>query len=116
MKFRMRLIKYILGPVLLTQGWWVRHKTPTLPEPTISHEGVVGEGRALSLLLLGDSSAAGVGADTAEASLLGQLLKNLSLNYRVSYQMVAKTGQTTAGMIEVLKSKQKRHYDVVITA
>ena len=116
MTVKIRLVKFILGPVLLMQGWWVRHKTPRLPEPKLSHEGVIGEGRAVSLLLLGDSSAAGVGVDTAEASLLGQLLKNLSLNHRVSYQMMAKTGQTTAGMIEVLKSKQKQQYDVVITA
>ncbi|WP_162846744.1 SGNH/GDSL hydrolase family protein [Marinicella litoralis] len=110
------IYKYLLGPLLLLQGLWVRKKTPVLPEPVDQTSGSLGHGKPIKLLLLGDSSAAGVGAETAEASLLGQLLKNLAPAHQVNYQMLAKTGQTTAGMIEALKSQTSQSYDVVITA
>ncbi len=108
--------KYFLGPLLLLQGMWVRMKTPSLPEPVNQASGSVGHGKTINLLLIGDSSAAGVGVETAEASLLGQLLKNLSPMLQVNYQMIAKTGQTTAGMINQLKSQPPHQFDVVITA
>jgi len=108
--------KYLLGPFLLLQGLWVRKKTPSLPEPVNKTCGSIGQGKILNLLLLGDSSAAGVGVETAEASLLGQLLQNLSPHYHVNYQMIAKTGQTTAGMIDVLMPLVNKPFDVVITA
>lgn len=110
------LLKLLLGPLLLLQGKWVRKRTPKLPEPIIKTSGVVGQGKPLSLLLLGDSSAAGVGAETAEQSLMGQLLVHLSQNHQVSYQMMAKTGRTTANMISKLQHEPPQHFDVVITA
>ncbi len=108
--------KYLWGPVLLLQGMWVRKKTPPLPEPVTQTAGTLGDGKAISLLLLGDSSAAGVGVITPEASLLGQLVENLCLNHQVRYRLMAKTGQTTIGMIDQLKSVKTCSYDVVVTA
>ena len=58
-----------LGPVLLAQGHYVRRVTPRLPEPEGLRQGVEGSGPPLRLLILGDSSAAGVGVATqAEAA------------------------------------------------
>ena len=113
---RLTVTKTLLAPVLLIQGWWVKRHIIKLPEPKLKHQGVIGTGFSLRLLLLGDSSAAGVGVDSPEASLLGQLLKNLTPHFQVSYRMLAKSGQTTRGMIEQLKRQEKLDCDVVITA
>ena len=94
----------------------MRWKTPRLPEPVTNKQGVVGAGPELRLLLLGDSSAAGVGAETAEASLLGQLIKLLSQDHRLSYHMLAETGKTTAQTIDDINALPAGKYDVVITA
>lgn len=110
------LFKLLLSPVLLLQGVWVRKKTPKLPEPVTQSTGVVGQGNSLSFLLLGDSSAAGVGVDSTEQSLLGQLLVHLSQNHEVSYKMMAKTGRTTMDMIAIFEHEYAQHFDVVITA
>lgn len=109
-------LKFLLWPVLLPQGKWVRFKTPLLPEPVKITSGVSGQGRPLKILLLGDSSAAGVGAPTAEQSLLGQLLFQLSAVHQVNYKLLAKTGRTTLDMLETLKQQQVEPFDVVITA
>lgn len=110
------LFKILFGPILLLQGWWIRKKTPKLPEPNVLPVGVVGEGEKLRLLLLGDSSAAGIGADEPEQTLLAQLLKNLNIEYQVEYQMLAKTGRKTAEMLAVLAKEPNNEKDVVITA
>lgn len=65
---------------------------------------------------MGDSSAAGVGADTAEQSLLGQLLAELSPNYQVHYKLLAKTGRTTQSMLNALNKQPIEDFDFVITA
>ena len=94
----------------------MRWKTPRLPEPVTSKQGLVGAGPELSLLLIGDSSAAGVGAETAEASLLGQLINLLSQDHRLRYHMLAETGKTTAQTIDDIKALPAQKFDVVISA
>ncbi|MCX7553337.1 SGNH/GDSL hydrolase family protein [Marinicella sp. S1101] len=110
------MFKILFGPILLIQGWWVRHKTPVLPEPEIPAKGVKGKGRPLKLLLMGDSSAAGVGALVPEQSLLEQLLSQLCQRHQVKYLMLAETGRTTAQMIAILETSEASQFDVVITA
>ena len=109
-------IKWLLGPVLLSQGLWVRYKTPQLPEPAMARTGTCGKGQPLRLLLLGDSSAAGVGAESAEASLLGQLQFQLGSNFQLHFHMLAKTGRTTADTLAVVKQQTAQPFDVIITA
>jgi lysophospholipase L1-like esterase len=108
--------KILLGPVLLLQGKWVRHKTPLLPEPVKVKSGVVGQGSVLRVLLMGDSSAAGVGAEKAEQSLLEQLLAELSQRHQVHFSLLAKTGRTTGEMLQVLHQEKPCKTDVVISA
>lgn len=112
----LKLLKVLLGPVLLIQGWWVRKRTPVLPEPVKQPSGTCGRGPALSLLLIGDSSAAGVGANTEAESLLGQLITRLKPHHTLSYTMLAKTGQTTADVLAELEQTVAKPYDVVISA
>ena len=69
-----------LAPLLWWQGRRVRRITPLLPEPPGRRQGRLAErldGPPARLLLLGDSSAAGVGAPDQPSALSGQLLARL---------------------------------------
>lgn len=110
------LSKLALGPVLLAQGRWVRMRTPLLPEPPGKRTGVQGAGPPLSLLIVGDSSAAGVGAELQEHALLGQVLLNLSRHREVSFRLEAKTGATTETTLERLAAAEPGDFDLVVTS
>ena len=64
--------KFALGPLLLPQSRWLKRNALRLPEAAGPREGGVGAGGPLlRLLVVGDSSAAGVGvADQAQALAL----------------------------------------------
>ncbi len=115
-QIHLTVLKVLLAPLLLIQGWRVRAVTPVLPEPEVPDSGSVGAGPPLSLLLMGDSSAAGVGASTAIETLIGQLLQRLSKTHQVHYLMLTKTGKTTANMLTELRQIKPQKFDVVITA
>ncbi len=113
---KLTLFKILFGPVLLLQAAIVKHRTPRLPEPVLDKQGQEGVGKELKLLLLGDSSAAGVGALSSKDSLLGQLIQLLSQEHCLQYQMVAETGKTTAGAIQNVEALPWQKFDVIITA
>lgn len=106
----------LLGPILFVQGRSVRLNTPTLPEPDGQRTGSCGSGPLLRLLVIGDSSAAGVGADHQSQALLGQLLSHLGKAYQVHYHLLAKTGATTADALGWLDNIESQPFDVVVTA
>ena len=65
------------APLLLWQGRRVRRDTPKLPEAEGPRDGIAGAdrpGRPLRLLIVGDSSAAGVGASVQDEALAGRLV------------------------------------------
>lgn len=116
MAFVHQLVKLGLSPVLLMQGRSVRRTTPRLPEAPGPRDGMSGDGPSLSLLLVGDSAAAGVGAASQSSALSGQLVARLSQHFQVSWTVVARTGH---GIQEVLQSVQDRpaeRFDVVVTS
>jgi lysophospholipase L1-like esterase len=77
----------LLFPVLLYQGKKARRTTPRLPEAGGSPSGQYGEGApAKRILVIGESTAAGVGVETHDQGLASQLAK----------QIHERTGQTTA--------------------
>ncbi|WP_232504275.1 hypothetical protein [Shewanella benthica] len=75
----------ILGPLLLIQGRLVRKNIPILAEATGGRSGCLGEGRPLSLLVVGDSAAAGVGVETQDDALSGCLTRVLAQKYCVDW-------------------------------
>lgn len=81
-----------LVPALIIQGYHVKKNTPRLAEPQGLRKGVIGQGKALSILILGDSAAAGVGVEDQREALLGCLLDELASNFEVTYQLEAKQG------------------------
>ena len=71
------LLRTLLAPVLLVQGRRMFARMPKLPLPTDLEPGPRGDGPPLSLLVVGDSSAAGIGVGRQEDALLGQLVERL---------------------------------------
>ena len=109
-----KLATVALGPLLLYQGRKVRLNTPRLPEPPGARSGVQGEGRPLSLLILGDSAAAGVGASHQREALAGKLAAGLSTDCLLDWQLIAKTGATTAATLKAFDSLVDGKFDIVV--
>lgn len=105
-----------LGPLLYLQGRHVRRVTPLLPEPSGPRTGIAGAGPDLRLLILGDSAAAGVGAETQQQALSGQLVAALAPHRRVTWQLVARTGAGTAQTLRHLRRRARENFDVVLTS
>lgn len=105
-----------LAPVIVPQGIWTNLRVPTLPEPPGARQGRAGEGPTLRLLVTGDSAAAGVGAPHQDDALLGQLVLRLADRYRVEYELLAKTGFTTADILRRLDAIPASGYDVALTS
>lgn len=107
----------LLGPLLLYQGKAVRRDTPILPEPPGERCGIQGTGKPLSLMVLGDSAAAGVGAGHQDEALTGNLVAMLAQNYRLSWELCAKTGATTASTLEALNALSiDKKCDVIVVS
>lgn len=106
----------LLGPLLLGQGWWVRRVTPVLPEPPGERTGVSGRGPVLRLLVLGDSSAAGVGAAHQAEALLGQLVARLSRTHTVHWCLRATSGHRLKDVGDGLARQPADPADVVVLA
>lgn len=110
------LTTLLLGPLLLTQGLWVRARTPILPEAAGPRSGRIGTGPDLRLLVVGDSAAAGVGASSQSKALLGHLTQGLARSYAVQFRLMAQTGATTRDTLTVLADMTAEPHDVVVTA
>ncbi|MEY2875481.1 MAG: hypothetical protein RLZZ373_2852 [Pseudomonadota bacterium] len=120
--------KVALSPLLLWQGRQVRREAPHLPEPPGPRLGIAGMDRhsgampRLRVLIVGDSSGAGVGAATQDEALAGRLSQALTrrLKAPVAWQLVARTGWTTADAIAGLRTLSAQGQlppaDVMVTA
>jgi lysophospholipase L1-like esterase len=106
-------------PILLVQGRQARKRALKLPEAIGEREGVIKDPTKppLSFLIIGDSAAAGVGADHQDNALLGQLVNNLKSHFNLSWALIAKTGAKTKDMTQMLETaKLARTFDIVITS
>jgi lysophospholipase L1-like esterase len=103
-----------LGPMLWVQGKYVRKVTPQLPEPPGERSGIAGAGPRLRLLLTGDSAAAGVGASSQADALSGQLVQSLSKHFTVEWELIAKSGLDSKGILETLQTVRATKFDVVV--
>jgi lysophospholipase L1-like esterase len=71
----------------------------------------------ISILIIGDSSAAGVGVSHQDDALSGQLSLKLKGELNVSWQLIAQTGAQTQYMVDMLSAAQiKTPIDIVITS
>jgi lysophospholipase L1-like esterase len=108
--------RIVLSPLLIAQAVFVRKKAMKLPEPRGARTGVLGDGPALKLLIVGDSSAAGVGVETQQEALSGQVTLRLAGTYCVDWRLVAKTGVTTLDTIRHLQNQNDPSYNVIVVA
>lgn len=116
------LYKIILGPMLLLQGLWLRRTALRLPEaagPRYGLEGTAGNAsKPLRILVVGDSSAAGVGVDEqsqAFAQPVAQFLADKT-GQQVAWQLIAKSGINTKETIELLLTSDLGPVDFLVTA
>ena len=112
----LKLSTLLLIPALVIQGYRVEKYTPRLEEASGQRQGTIGKGTALSILILGDSAAAGVGVQDQTNALLGSLLNELKHDFEIYYQLEAKTGDTTLQVLERTKQLNHQSFDVVITS
>ena len=112
------LLKFALFPLLAIQALYVIRSALVLPEPEgprtgQTGTGQTGTGKPLRLLLLGDSSVAGVGASHQSQALSGQLPPLLAEHHLVSWQLTAQTGATSASTLQTLEALPEQSFDVV---
>lgn len=113
-----------LAPLLIVQGRRVRRVALKLPEADGPRAGLSaapgadrpGDAPPLRLLILGDSSAAGVGAGTQDRALSGQLLAALHARGvpRIAWRLEARTGWTAADALAHLARLPAQDADVVL--
>lgn len=89
-----------LLPVLLPQALWTRRTAVRLPPAAGAQSGLVGTAgqSPLRLLLLGESTVAGVGVELQESALAGQLAQALSVQLQrpVAWRACGENGITAA--------------------
>lgn len=111
----LRIIRHIiLFPIYFVQAAYIYRFTPVLPEAAGDRQMHVGQGKPLRLLLIGDSSAAGVGAETQDEVLLGRLCRDLGREWNVTGTLWAKSGGTAASTLQLLKEMPPEQFDLAI--
>jgi lysophospholipase L1-like esterase len=108
--------RVVLMPVLLAQAAYLRMTVLQLPEPVGPRDGTIGAGPKLRLLILGDSSAVGVGVDLQNEALLGQVTNRLATFATVEFKLIAKVGAKTGDVLAWLDTMPAEQWDVVVTA
>jgi lysophospholipase L1-like esterase len=112
-------LKLALLPLLVAQGRRVRATALKLPEASGERHGVVGTGRvALRVLIVGDSSAAGVGVGTQDDAFAGQLAQALAerTGAAVGWQLVATSGHKAQDVVHALAKAPLTAADLLVTA
>ncbi|MCP5039019.1 MAG: SGNH/GDSL hydrolase family protein [Rhodobacteraceae bacterium] len=109
-------VRTALLPLLIAQGALARHRAEDLAEPPGARAGEAGSGIPLSLLITGDSSAAGVGASHQSDALSGHLVRALQPDFRLTWQLEAKTGATSASTLAALEATGARQFDMAVLA
>jgi lysophospholipase L1-like esterase len=113
------LNKIALAPLLVLQGQHVRRTIPQLPEPLGERTGIAGAsqaGRECRILVVGDSSGAGVGVKHQDHAFASQAASALAgkLGCAVRWQLVAETGRSTQSIRGLLAEATLEPADVVI--
>ena len=107
-------LRLALSPLLIAQALRIRRIAQQLPEPPGPRQGRSGKGPLLRLAIIGDSSAAGVGAPDQQSALSGQLVAALAESFEVDWQLDAKSGATTRSTRARLSGAAPRDCDAVL--
>jgi lysophospholipase L1-like esterase len=108
------------APFLYLQGQYIRRKIGRLPDASGETFGKSGsDSSSAKLLVLGESTAAGVGARTHETALAGQFARFLSvkLGKTVHWKVIGRSGITVAETIQELVPKiPDEKFDYILIA
>jgi lysophospholipase L1-like esterase len=109
-------LKLALSPLWVAQALRTRQRMPRLPEAAGPRQGQVGKGPPLRLVVVGDSSAAGVGVGHQRRALAAPLAAYLAeaADARVQWRLLARTGLTTAQVLAFLQVQHHLHADVAV--
>ena len=105
-----------VAPVLAVQGRRLRRVTPLLPPAAQPWSGSLAGDRPVRLLVLGDSTAAGVGVATQDDGLPGSLARELAARWSrgVEWTAVGESGATSRDLVErFLPMALAADYDLV---
>lgn len=109
-----------LLPVLLAQGKGVRRRTPRLPDAQGPNEGMAaGDGEPLRLLVIGESTVAGIGAATHERALTGRVAAALAriTGDAVAWKAAGRSGASARDAAALLvPTLGSAHADAVVIA
>jgi len=108
-------LRLALAPVCLAQGLAVRRRAQRMPEAVGPRSGHRGAGPRLRLLILGDSSAAGVGVVHQDDALSGRLVAELD-GFDLHWRLEARAGATSASTIAALKELPPDAFDAAVLA
>ena len=91
-----------VAPLLLLQGRRLKRNSPRLPDAAAPWHGTIAGPRPLRLLVLGDSTAAGVGAPTQDDALAGNLARELNMltSRGVDFRSVGANGASSKDLID----------------
>jgi len=101
------LLFWVIFPFLIPQALYVRRTAPRFAPASGSSEGMVGDGKPMRLLAIGDSIIAGVGASKLSKALVGQTAMALAASQcsRVSWQALGVSGYNATKILEHLLPK-----------
>lgn len=106
------------APFLYLQGQYVRRKVGVLPDASGEKSGKYGTGgSSVKLLVIGESTVAGLGARTHETALAGQFAKHLSerIGRSVEWTAIGKNGVTARRTIaELVPQIPDEKFDYVL--
>jgi lysophospholipase L1-like esterase len=114
-----RAIAVLLSPVVLPQARRVKRVIPRLPDAAKPWHGQTGDDAEISVLVLGDSTAAGVGAETQDDALPGNLARMLSKSWErpVSWRAIGENGATTGDIVlRYLDEASHQQYDMIFVS
>jgi lysophospholipase L1-like esterase len=114
-----RIIAVLLGVVLLPQARRTKRAIPRLPDAAQPWNGRIDGDDPVSILVLGDSTAAGVGADTQDDALPGNLARTLSHEWErgVTWRAIGENGATTGDIVRrYLGEASRDQYDIVFVS
>ena len=114
-----RLLAFVLAPLLFPQSRVVLSHLPILPEADLGWTGSVAGPAPLRLLVLGDSTAAGVGVSDNALGLAGSLARSFSetLGRGIHCTVIARSGATTGEVRNFFLGLATRsEYDLVFVS
>ena len=110
------ILQILLFPILHYQGNKVKKNAKILPEAVGKRSGKIGNGKAISVLILGDSSACGVGVKSIKDSLSGHLLMFLKHEFNCQWKILAKSGIKTVELTDQVRKISHEKFDFAILA